>query len=112
MVRSLGSLLRPDGSGRCDGGEEGQREHRRVMWRYQDVQWRTCQGVSVCRWVVGPFVVRRHEVTDQAWAVIGPLLAPPRTGRLVRDRRQVLNGILWKLSTGAAWWDLPERYGP
>ncbi|WP_374202309.1 IS5 family transposase [Streptomyces sp. MW-W600-10] len=54
----------------------------------------------------------RHEVTDQAWAVIGPLLAPPRMGRPVRDRRQVLNGILWKLSTGAAWRDLPERYGP
>ncbi|MGX1626859.1 IS5 family transposase [Streptomyces albidoflavus] len=57
-------------------------------------------------------MVRRHEVTDQAWAVIGPLLVPPRMGRPVRDRRQVLNGILWKLSTGAAWRDLPERYGP
>jgi transposase len=57
-------------------------------------------------------VVRRHELTDQAWAVIEPLLAPPRMGRPVRDRRQVVNGILWKLSTGAAWRDLPERYGP
>ncbi len=33
-------------------------------------------------------------------------------GRPVRDRCQVVNGILWKLSTGAAWRDLPERYGP
>ncbi|MFD7507730.1 IS5 family transposase [Streptomyces sp. NPDC059853] len=57
-------------------------------------------------------MVRRHELTDEAWEVIGPLLAPPRMGRPVRDRRQVLNGILWKLSTGAAWRDLPERYGP
>ncbi|GHI12455.1 transposase [Streptomyces virginiae] len=57
-------------------------------------------------------MVRRHELTDQAWAVIEPLLAPSRMGRPVRDRRQVLNGILWKLSTGAAWRDLPERYGP
>lgn len=24
----------------------------------------------------------------------------------------MVNGILWKLSTGAAWRDLPERYGP
>ncbi|MEV5646255.1 IS5 family transposase [Streptomyces flaveolus] len=56
--------------------------------------------------------MRRHELTDQAWAVIEPLLAPPRMGRPVRDRRQVVNGILWKLSTGAAWRDLPERYGP
>ncbi|MFC4327330.1 IS5 family transposase [Streptomyces andamanensis] len=56
--------------------------------------------------------MRRHELTDESWAVIGPLLAPPRMGRPVRDRRQVVNGILWKLSTGAAWRDLPERYGP
>ncbi|MFD8988958.1 IS5/IS1182 family transposase, partial [Streptomyces goshikiensis] len=33
--------------------------------------------------VVTPFVVRRHELTDQAWEVIGPLLAPPRMGRPV-----------------------------
>jgi transposase len=58
------------------------------------------------------FVVRRHELTDESWAVIEPFLAPPRMGRPVRDRRQVVNGILWKLSTGAAWRDLPERYGP
>nr|WP_229845299.1 IS5 family transposase [Streptomyces cinnamoneus] len=44
--------------------------------------------------------------------VIEPLLPRPRMGRPVRDRRQVVNGILWKLSTGAAWRDLPERYGP
>ncbi|WP_234307499.1 MULTISPECIES: IS5 family transposase [unclassified Streptomyces] len=56
--------------------------------------------------------MRRHELTDESWAVIGPLLAPPRMGRPVRDRRQVVNGILWKLSTGTAWRDLPERYGP
>jgi transposase len=58
------------------------------------------------------FVVLRRELTDESWAVIEPLLAPARMGRSVRDRRQVVNGILWKLSTGAAWRDLPERYGP
>ena len=29
-----------------------------------------------------------------------------------RDHRQVINGILWQLRTGAPWRDLPERYGP
>ncbi|WP_373920524.1 transposase [Streptomyces sp. 1-11] len=29
-------------------------------------------------------------------------------GRPVRDRRQVVNGILWKLSTGAAWRTCPN----
>jgi transposase len=28
-----------------------------------------------------------------------------------RDHRTVINGILWKLRTGASWRDLPERYG-
>jgi hypothetical protein len=77
--------------------------------------WRLPDGRAACelgRVVVGLFVVHRHELTDESWAVIEPLLAPPRMGRPVPDRRQVVNGILWKLSTGAAWRDLPERYGP
>jgi len=58
-------------------------------------------------------VVGRGELTDKAWAVIAPLLPEPgrRSGRW-RDHRQVINGILWKLRTGAPWRDLPERYGP
>ena len=58
-------------------------------------------------------MVRRHELTDQAWARIEPLLPPVKgTGRKRRDDRQVINGVLWKLATGAAWRDVPERYGP
>jgi transposase len=47
------------------------------------------------------------------WARIEPLL--PRVdgrGRRWRDHRQVINGILWRLRTGAPWRDVPERYGP
>ena len=56
---------------------------------------------------------RRHGLTDAAWARIAPLLpADPRRGQRWRDHRAVVNGILWKLSTGAPWRDLPERYGP
>jgi transposase len=58
-------------------------------------------------------VVRRHELTDQAWGEIAPLLpANGRPGGQWANHRQVLNGILWKLSTGVPWRDLPERYGP
>jgi transposase len=58
-------------------------------------------------------VVRRHELTDQAWAEIAPLLPPTRRpGGQWADHRQVVNGILWKLATGVPWRDLPERYGP
>ena len=33
-------------------------------------------------------------------------------GRRPRDRRQVINGIRWRIRTGAPWRDVPERYGP
>ncbi|MFF5639844.1 IS5 family transposase [Streptomyces sp. NPDC012825] len=55
----------------------------------------------------------RGELTDAAWERIAPLL--PGTdgrGRPWRDHRQVVNGVLWRLRTGAPWRDLPERYGP
>ena len=34
------------------------------------------------------------------------------SGRHTRESRQVLDGILWILHTGAPWRDLPERFGP
>jgi len=57
---------------------------------------------------------RRHEVTDQQWEFLGPLI-PARTastGRTPSDPRVMLNGCLWILRTGAPWRDLPERFGP
>jgi len=56
--------------------------------------------------------VGRGELTDAAWAAIAPLL-PPSGGRGQpwADHRRVVNGVLWKLRTGAPWRDLPERYG-
>ena len=58
--------------------------------------------------------MRRYELTDERWKLIEPLLprAGKRGGRRWRDHRQVLNGILWVLHTGAQWRELPERYGP
>lgn len=57
--------------------------------------------------------MRRHELTDDQWERLAPLLPPqrPATGRPAKDHRTVLNGILWVLRTGAPWRDLPERYG-
>ena len=55
----------------------------------------------------------RGELTDAAWAVLQPLLPPNgRRGKQWKDHRLVLNGILWRLRTGAPWRDLPPRYGP
>jgi transposase len=56
--------------------------------------------------------VGRGELTESAWTTIAPLLPTSgRRGGQWRDHRTVINGILWKLRTGAPWRDLPERYG-
>lgn len=55
----------------------------------------------------------RHELSDQEWALLEPLLPRQQTaGRHYRDHRSILNGMLFHLSTGVPWRDLPERYGP
>lgn len=58
--------------------------------------------------------MKRHEVTNEEWGILDGFLPKSRakTGRPARDRRQVLNGILWILKTGAPWRDLPDYYGP
>jgi transposase len=58
-------------------------------------------------------MVRRHELTDERWERLQPLLPlqKPITGRPGNDLRTGLNGILWVTRTGAPWRDLPERYG-
>jgi transposase len=57
------------------------------------------------------------DISDEKWAKIKPLIPkpPPKKdgrGRPRRDSREVFNGILWVLRTGAPWADLPARYPP
>ena len=56
--------------------------------------------------------MRRYELTDFEWAIIEPLLPNKPRGVPRVDDRKVLNGIYWRLRTGAPWADIPERYGP
>ena len=57
--------------------------------------------------------MRRHELSDEQWQAIEPLLPPSgAAGRPRVDDRRVINGMLFKARTGVAWRDLPERYGP
>ena len=55
----------------------------------------------------------RHRLTDEQWELIVDLFAPPkRMGRPPRDRRKIMDGILWILRTGSPWRDLPDSLGP
>jgi transposase len=57
----------------------------------------------------------RGELSDTQWARLAPLLPPERPkkpGHPWQSHRTVLNGILWRLRTGAPWRDVPARYGP
>jgi transposase len=56
---------------------------------------------------------KRYELTDEQWQAVEPIL-PRRTattGRKPKEPRQMLNGIVWVLRSGAPWRDVPERYG-
>jgi len=67
---------------------------------------------------VPPRLPQRHELTDAEWELIAPHLPEPKSGRgkpgrPPRSNRQMLNGMLWLLRTGAPWRDLPRwRFGP
>ena len=54
--------------------------------------------------------MRRHELSDEEWAIIAPLLPNNSRGIERVDDRRVINGILWRFRTGSSWRDVPERY--
>ena len=57
---------------------------------------------------------RRYELTDDEWERIKGYFPEREAGQKGRSRnedRPILNGILWIVRSGAAWRDLPERYG-
>ena len=58
-------------------------------------------------------MAERHDLRDDEWERIKGLLPTERRpGRPWRNHRQVINGMLRVLGTGAPWRDLPRRYGP
>jgi transposase len=57
------------------------------------------------------------DLKDEQWEVVRRLLTKPTVradgrGRLRVKDREILNGILWIMRTGASWRDLPDRYPP
>jgi transposase len=58
--------------------------------------------------------MKRHALTDAQWELLAPFFPPrpPAAGGQWKDDRLMLDGILWRLNTGAPWRDLPDRFGP
>ena len=57
----------------------------------------------------------RHDITDDKWQIISPLLSKrrkDRRGRKAKDDRLIFNGVLWIMKTGCPWRDLPLEFGP
>jgi transposase len=61
-------------------------------------------------------MARREELSDEQWSLIESRFDKPPTiqtqGRPRRPDREVLNGVLWILRSGARWCDLPDRFPP
>lgn len=57
------------------------------------------------------------ELTNEQWERVKDLV-PDQVkradgkGRPAREKREVMEGVLWILRTGAPWKDLPERFPP
>lgn len=57
--------------------------------------------------------MNRYEITNEQWEKIKKYF-PEKTGKRGRPAKnscQMLNTMLWIARSGAAWRDLPERYG-
>ncbi|MFF3782409.1 IS5 family transposase [Streptomyces sp. NPDC001933] len=56
----------------------------------------------------------RGDLTDEQWAVLEPLLPKGmKAGRpSVWPRRQLIDGIRFRVRTGVPWRDVPVQYGP
>jgi transposase len=57
------------------------------------------------------------KLTEEQWELLIDLIPEPpvradKRGRPWKDKKIVLEGILWVLRTGAPWADLPDKYPP
>ena len=54
------------------------------------------------------------DLTDEEWALIAPLIPPAKRGGNKRtvDVRQVINGLMYLLSTGCQWDQIPKDLPP
>ena len=59
--------------------------------------------------------MKRYEITGKEWERIQSFFPPERTGkrgRPAKNNRDMFNGMLWIVRSGAQWRELPSCYGP
>ncbi len=73
------------------------------MWKTEN---RRCSNRSQLRYP--------SDLTDEEWAYVAPLIPPAKPGGNKRsiDVREVLNGIMYILSTGCRWRAIPKDLPP
>lgn len=55
----------------------------------------------------------RGDLSDEQWAALQLLLPHSRLGRPAKwSKRQLIDGIRWRVRVGAPWRDVPAWYGP
>ena len=54
------------------------------------------------------------DLTDQEWALLAPLIPPPKPGGrpALHDRRELVDAMLYWLRSGGAWRLLPHDFPP
>ena len=54
------------------------------------------------------------DLTDDEWALVGPLIPPAKRGgrKRTRDERDLVNGLMYVLSTGCQWRYVPKDLPP
>jgi transposase len=56
------------------------------------------------------------KFTDQQWSIIAPIIKKTKRmetrGRPRRNDKEIMEGILWILKTGAQWSEMPNKYPP
>ncbi len=52
------------------------------------------------------------DLTDEEWALVEPLIPPARRGGNRRTVREVVNGLMYVLSTGCQWRAIPKDLPP
>ncbi|MEV4948997.1 IS5 family transposase [Streptomyces sp. NPDC053755] len=54
----------------------------------------------------------RGDLADEQWLVLESVLPAAGVSRRSENRRRLVDGVRWRVRTGAPWRDVPSEYGP